>query len=224
MTRRLFIIVLVGVNALSLACCMGTTQGKTSDLGISEQGVQEERTIAPAQYFYPASQDVIYLASEQFLLCRRKDFCPLEGHFTPVPVPSPLQEKTVSAEPPQKRLEATVRSVVYFAPGSASLGTTAKAMLDQLLAQLNGVQLQDLRVVTVGYTDSTGSRMMNNTIAHGRAEAVASYFHERGFAVRKIVVGSRHTCCYVAPNSTAQGRAKNRRAEIWVESNDERAN
>ena len=224
MTRRLFIIVLVGVNALSLAGCMGIAQGTNAGLNVPEQRDQEEMAIAPAQYFYPASQDVIYLASEQFLLCRRKDFCPLEGHFTTVPIPARSVEKPAPVEPPRRKLEATIRSVVYFDPGSASLGADTQAVLDQLLVQLNGVQLSDPRVVIAGYTDSTGSEMMNNTIAHGRAEAVASYFHERGLAVKQIVVGSRPTCCYVAPNSTAQGRAKNRRAEIWVESNDERAN
>lgn len=228
MKRRLLVIGILIISAFPLTGCVGTAQGERAGFGVNEQIDLEERTIAPVHYFYPTSQDVIYLVSEQFLLCRRKDFCPLDGHFTPAPVPPPVQERTVSAEPSQKKLEATIRSVVHFASGSSTLEAEEQAVLNQLLTQLNGVELSDLRVVIAGYTDSTGSEMMNNTIAHGRVEAVAAYFNGHGVAFQKVVVGSRPLCCYAAPNTTAEGRAKNRRVEIWVEqlveSNDERAN
>jgi len=207
--------VILIMSVLPLAGCVGTAQGKRTGLNVDEQIDREKMRISPAHYLYPTSQGVIYLSSEQFLLCRKKDFCPIEGHFTPVPPPS--QEKTAPVEPPRKRLDVTMRSVVHFASGRTNLEAEAQAVLDQLMTQLDGVEFSDLRVVIAGYTDDTGPEEMNKKIALERAEAVAARFRERGFTFKKVVVGGRPLCCYVAPNTTAEGRAKNRRVEIWIE-------
>jgi len=217
MKRWLHVPVLLIVSVLPFAGCVGTAQGKRMDPGIDERRDQEEMKISPAQYLYPTSQGVIYLASEQFLLCRRKDFCPLEGHFTPVPVPPPSQEKTASLEPAPKKLDVTMRSMVHFASGSAKLEAQAQAVLDELLVRLTGAEFSGLRAVIAGYTDATGSEEVNKKIALERAEAVAVYLQEQGITFKEVVVGSRPLCCYVARNTTAEGRAMNRRAEVWVE-------
>ena len=217
MKRWFLVHALLIVSALPLAGCVGTAQGKRAGPSVDDRIDREETRISPVQYLYTTSQGVIYLASEQFLLCRKKDFCPLDGHFTPMPAPSPSEEKTAHIEPPRKKLEVTLRSVVHFASGRTNLEAEARAVLDQLLTQLNGVEFSELRAVIAGYTDSTGSEEMNKKIAHERAEAVAAYFHERGLTFKEIVTGGSPLCCYVAPNTTAEGRAINRRAEIFVE-------
>ena len=71
-------------------------------------------------------------------------------------------------------------------------------------------------VQVAGHTDNTGSDAYNQTLSEKRAQAVASYLGAQGVQqVRLLVVGfgEGHP---IADNSTADGRAQNRRVEITL--------
>ena len=89
-----------------------------------------------------------------------------------------------------------------------------KGKLDELLERLKGVNVEVL--VAVGHTDSVGSEAYNMRLSLARAEAVRAYLVSKGFERRRINVEGRGKSQPVADNSTAEGRAKNRRVDIEV--------
>jgi outer membrane protein OmpA-like peptidoglycan-associated protein len=204
------------VIVLFLAGCISAANRKAS--AIHQDSVLEDEGpwIVAMKYAFPATHGVIYLASEQFLLCRRKDLCPIEGRFTLSPEPSSEQEGA-SPEPARKKLEIPIKAVVYFTSGSAQLEVEAVQALNELLTGVKGLDPSGFRVVIAGYTDSTGTSGVNTRLAIDRARTVAFYLRKNGITAREVVAGGRPLCCYIAPNDTVDGRAKNRRAEIWVE-------
>jgi outer membrane protein OmpA-like peptidoglycan-associated protein len=105
-------------------------------------------------------------------------------------------------------------SSVNFATASAVLSDEAKKTIDDIVARqpdMNGYLFEIL-----GYTDSRGSPMYNQGLARRRAQSVASYLAEQHhiqprFIATPTSIGEDRP---VGDNSTAEGRAMNRRVEI----------
>lgn len=73
-------------------------------------------------------------------------------------------------------------------------------------------------IQVAGYTDNTGTVARNQTLSEQRAQSVATYLSSQGVDSRRFTVigyGQRQP---VASNSTADGRAKNRRVELTLHS------
>ena len=70
----------------------------------------------------------------------------------------------------------------------------------------------------MGYTDSTGSAVLNTMLSEDRAKAVITYLVQQGAVpVRHIVApGAMGEYGAAAPNETQAGRAENRRVEVKV--------
>ena len=79
------------------------------------------------------------------------------------------------------------------------------------------IEYSDADVVVYGHTDSTGSDAINDPLSVKRAESVAQYLLSNGVAESQIKsvegFGSKQP---VADNATAEGRAENRRVEIYM--------
>ena len=73
-----------------------------------------------------------------------------------------------------------------------------------------------LRARLQGYTDSRGSSSRNLDLSQRRAEAVRSYLVSRGVPSDRIVAKGMGPDRPVADNTSAEGRAQNRRVEIVV--------
>lgn len=69
-------------------------------------------------------------------------------------------------------------------------------------------------VTVVGYTDSTGSAATNQALSERRASTVAQYLQTRKVQSERLVVEGMGASNFIADNSSAAGRAKNRRVEI----------
>jgi outer membrane protein OmpA-like peptidoglycan-associated protein len=103
-----------------------------------------------------------------------------------------------------------------FKFGQAMLPDQAKARLDELVQQLkanpNGAYIE-----VEGYTDATGPLAYNEQLGMERAEAVKKYLYEQyQIPLHKISVISFGPNNPVAPNTTREGRAKNRRVVIKI--------
>ncbi len=103
-----------------------------------------------------------------------------------------------------------------FKFGKATLPDEAQARLDEIVNQLkqnpNGAYIE-----VAGYTDSTGSKEFNQRLGLQRAEAVRRYLYEKyQIPLHKMNVISYGADDPVAPNTTREGRAKNRRVVIRV--------
>ena len=71
-------------------------------------------------------------------------------------------------------------------------------------------------VNVVGYTDSTGSRSLNMTLSLQRADGVGSALITQGVAANRIRTTGAGPDNPIASNSTAEGKAQNRRVEITL--------
>lgn len=71
-------------------------------------------------------------------------------------------------------------------------------------------------VNVVGYTDSTGSRSLNMNLSQQRADGVASALITQGVAANRIRTAGAGPDNPIASNSTAEGKAQNRRVEITL--------
>jgi OOP family OmpA-OmpF porin len=104
---------------------------------------------------------------------------------------------------------------VNFAFDKAELSKKDRAALDQFAVQV-GVTKNYILQVTGG-TDSTGSAAYNYDLSQRRAQSVVQYLaSQHNIPPHKFYLIGIGKDQEVAPNSTAQGRAKNRRVEIQL--------
>ena len=103
---------------------------------------------------------------------------------------------------------------VTFRVNSAVLSPEAKRQLDEFAAKVANAKAYTIEVS--GHTDSTGSEGKNFRLSRARAEAVVQYLAvNHKIPLRRFVtpMGYGKTEA-VADNSTASGRAQNRRVEV----------
>lgn len=112
------------------------------------------------------------------------------------------------------RLKLDVPADAGFATGRSTVSPTLQNVLSQFAGTLNANPVT--AVAIVGHTDSTGSDAVNNPLSFDRANATRDYLVARGVAASRIATDGRGSHQPVADNSTAQGRAANRRVEIYV--------
>ncbi len=101
---------------------------------------------------------------------------------------------------------------INFETGSSVIKSSSFAVLNDIYNQL---QVADNLLVQVnGYTDNTGNDATNQTLSEGRAQAVVSYLKDKGISSDRLSANGFGSANPVADNSTADGKAKNRRVEI----------
>lgn len=104
---------------------------------------------------------------------------------------------------------------LYFETGSATLKAESKDQLDRLAAILIAYPAVTLKVG--GYTDNTGSDVVNMALSSERAEAAKAELVRRGVAAERLEAegyGSQHPVC--PANDTPECRAQNRRIDVRV--------
>jgi outer membrane protein OmpA-like peptidoglycan-associated protein len=112
------------------------------------------------------------------------------------------------------RLKLEIPSDISFDTGRYDIKSSMRPVLDRLSATL--VQYALTRVTIVGHTDATGSDSVNNPLSVNRAAAVRDYIVPRGVAAHRVSVDGRGSREPVADNASADGRARNRRVEIFI--------
>src|SRR5215211_594531 len=105
-------------------------------------------------------------------------------------------------------------TVVNFALNSAALSAESRRQLDALAAKTSGARAFIIEVS--GHADATGSASRNFQLSQRRAEAVVQYLAvNHRIPMRRFItpMGYGKTAS-VGDNSTAAGRAQNRRVEV----------
>jgi OOP family OmpA-OmpF porin len=74
-----------------------------------------------------------------------------------------------------------------------------------------------VRLAAEGHTDIEGTHEHNQRLSVRRAQAVADWLMKAGVGLEKVEVVGFGTRRPVAPNTTAEARAKNRRTQIVVQ-------
>jgi OOP family OmpA-OmpF porin len=99
-----------------------------------------------------------------------------------------------------------------FAFDQYELTPEAKMGLDENLEALSSQP--DLSIVIQGHTDSIGPEDYNQKLSEKRAQAVYEYLNSKGVSPERMQTMGYGESRPVADNSSAQGRAMNRRTEI----------
>ncbi|MBE7181477.1 MAG: DUF4398 and OmpA-like domain-containing protein [Terriglobus roseus] len=103
---------------------------------------------------------------------------------------------------------------VLFDTGKYTLKQNAQISLAKVSAILE--QYPDLKLQIEGYTDSVGSDELNQKLSDDRARATQDFLVQQGVNAANITAQGYGKTNPVADNSTAQGRAQNRRVEMVV--------
>lgn len=101
---------------------------------------------------------------------------------------------------------------VTFETGRSALRPDSYTVLDIVAASL--IANPDIRIEIAGHTDSTGSAATNMRLSQARADAVRAYLASNGVAPDRMVARGYGPAEPIAPNTTADGRAQNRRVEL----------
>ncbi len=101
---------------------------------------------------------------------------------------------------------------VYFDTGKATLKSESYPELNELFEYLS---LKKTTIVEIsGHTDDVGSDSDNLDLSQRRAETVRNYLIKKGIAADRIQARGYGETQPVAENTTAEGKAKNRRTEV----------
>ncbi|SRX56184.1 OmpA family protein [Aequorivita sp. CIP111184] len=114
-------------------------------------------------------------------------------------------------------------SGVYFDTAKYNINTASQNTLDKLANVLK--EYPDTDVLVVGHTDSVGAEEMNLTLSKNRAQSVTNYFvQNKGLSSGRFTTNWYGETAPVADNSTAEGRAKNRRVNLAIVPNQKMKN
>jgi outer membrane protein OmpA-like peptidoglycan-associated protein len=122
--------------------------------------------------------------------------------------------KPIEVKQEARGLVVDLSSQVLFDIGKTKIKPIAYHSLDEVVNLLQTYPEND--VLIEGYTDSTGSRAKNLEISSARAWAVYSYFVKKGVAPVRLKPKGYGPDKPVEANSTAWGRAQNRRVKIVI--------
>ena len=146
-----------------------------------------------------------------------EELCPFEAPAM-LMVDKTMPPRTPRAVPvaPKAAIPAktTLSSDALFDFDKAVLKPEGKQRLDDLIKQIKGGNLEV--AIAVGHTDSVGTVEYNQRLSVARATSVMTYMVSQGIPSNLIRVEGKGKSEPVADNATAEGRAKNRRVEIFV--------
>ncbi len=103
-------------------------------------------------------------------------------------------------------------SAIHFATAQSAIPAGAEGVLSEVVNQLKANPQWKWEVE--GYTDNVGDRAANQKLSEDRARSVANWLAAHGIDRSRLAVKGYGESQPVADNSTADGRAKNRRVEL----------
>jgi len=110
-------------------------------------------------------------------------------------------------------------SIILNMPGNVTFNTASSNISADFYSVLNSISLvfneyEKTYIDIYGHTDSVGDSNYNMGLSQRRADAVSRYIQTRGVLTQRLLTRGMGEDHPIASNSTAQGRAQNRRVEI----------
>ena len=115
-------------------------------------------------------------------------------------------------------IRVTFDGGILFATNSSTLSPEAKTALSNFANTM--ADLPETDITIWGHTDNTGTAAVNQRISKQRAAAVESYLASCGMAKSRLVAEGKSFDLPIASNDTAEGRAQNRRVEVYITANE----
>ncbi len=111
-------------------------------------------------------------------------------------------------------IQVTFESGILFDTNKADLKAPAKNALARFATSL--INDPNTNVQIFGHTDNTGSREVNQKLSEKRANAVMNYLKNNGVPSSRMEAFGLAYDYPVATNDTPEGRALNRRVEVYI--------
>lgn len=115
-------------------------------------------------------------------------------------------------------IQVTFDEGILFDTGKYALKTPAKNSLNNFAVSL--INDPNTNIQIFGHTDNTGSRAVNEKLSLNRANAVKDYLINKGVASSRMETQGLAYDYPVASNDTKEGRAQNRRVEVYITADD----
>ena len=150
--------------------------------------------------FSPAGQTVVEAAG----------FVPLTVRTEAASIPDATPDRLRQALAGATRVSVDFR----FQPGAKELDSRGARDLERLVAYVKTQRIAPGRLILAGFADNSGTPQVNQSVAQQRAETVASALSRNGVAPGKVVAFGSDLP--LADNTTADGRERNRRVEVYL--------
>ncbi|WP_052501566.1 OmpA family protein [Thiomicrospira microaerophila] len=134
----------------------------------------------------------------------------------PVAAPAPMPVVDPAPAPVAEKLsvERPAAFIGFFATKSDVLSNLDLIKLDAYIEYMSAYPTRQL--VVIGHTDNRGTADYNQGLSEKRALAVKNYMTGKGISAERITTKGKGFTQPIADNSTAQGRADNRRVELTL--------
>jgi len=116
-------------------------------------------------------------------------------------------------------IKVTFSNNILFATNSATLSQPAKNALAEFAATMTQPDLVNTDIQIKGHTDNTGSAAVNERLSLQRAQSVGNFLRANNVTSKRITEAGLSFNEPVADNATAEGRAQNRRVEVFILAN-----
>ncbi len=116
----------------------------------------------------------------------------------PPPPPPPPVEKGIDPSTP-----------ILFDLGKTQIHESSLDILEEAVLELN--DNKSAYIIIDGHTDDIGSPSSNRVLSYKRAQAVKDYLKEMGIDEKRLITVGHGEEEPIAPNTSSEGRAKNRR-------------
>lgn len=117
-------------------------------------------------------------------------------------------------EMPDGSVKMNIPGSLLFETGEYAIKSDFQHTLDQVGKSLR--EYCGLRAQVLGHTDNVGSDVANEKLSLARAQSVTHYLQSTGVRVANLSAEGRGEREPAASNDTPEGRAQNRRVEIFV--------
>jgi len=118
-----------------------------------------------------------------------------------------------------QRIESTMQ--IQFNVNDDRIGSEEQTKLDQLATVL--AQYPENQVVIEGYTDADGDAQYNRDLSERRAMSIENYLKAKNLEISGLTSYGYGEDNPIGSNSTMEGKAENRRVEIKISVDQERA-
>jgi flagellar motor protein MotB len=115
---------------------------------------------------------------------------------------------------PVKKGEKMVLRNVFYETGKFDLKPESNAELKKVVAFLKSNQ--NISIEISGHTDNAGDEKSNMILSEKRARSVFDFLTQNGIDPSRLTVKGYGETKPIADNNTEQGRAQNRRTEIFI--------
>lgn len=179
----------------------------------------EDYPLARRLFFYtppnarsPMAHELVEfaLSDEGQAIVSESGFVPLSLRVETLPVPANAPPKYAKLAAGATRLSVSFR----FKNGSASLDAKSRRDLDRLIKHVSSPMNRGRHLALAGFADNQGDEDANERVAKQGIDVVAALLAKRGAAPDEVATFG--SALPVASNDSPDGRAKNRRVEVWL--------